>query len=505
MEPWTLPAYPSGKKELVFGAAILCGSLLMANTVLYGGFHLGFSIAAVICILCAGIYLLCSGCKLKAYPAALLVLSLVISASFARSDDAFVKLVMLCFLFVGINLGLSLLAGKNRFHPGGAASVLDAFCAFFGQGFGELPPVTRGIGTALRGGGTLLKKGSAILLGFGIAVPLLLIIVPLLTQADAAFEGLLAQLPEISIASILSTAVLGSLLALVLYAQGVALRHAPAPLKRTSIPHRGLPTATVNTVLGAVCFVYCVYLASQLAYLAGGFSGVLPEGYTLAQYARRGFFEMAWLCAINLVIFISSLALCGKKAPSPKSTRLLCLFIGIVTLFLVSTASAKMLLYIGSFGLTRLRVLTQIIIVFLGLVTVLVCLWLFLPKLPYMKAVILVALAIGAAVSWMDVDTQVARYNVTAYLDGRMESVDVHYLSSLGNGAVPYILQLSQEAPDSDIADTAAFVLENSWTAPPEDFRDWNYVNHIAAKILGDPPEAASDTQLCRSAGKDFP
>ena len=111
-----------------------------------------------------------------------------------------------------------------------------------------------------------------------------------------------------------------------------------------------------------------------------------------------------------------------------------------------------------------------------------------------MKAVIISALLIGAALSWADVDTQVARYNVSRYLSGQAETIDVDYLNSLGSGAVPYLQKLAKEAPDTAVSDSAQFYIENTCIAAPEDFRDWNYVNHIAAKILGVPPSAATDT-----------
>ncbi len=488
--------FPVGKRELIFGTVLLAVCLLMANCVIFGGFHLGFAAAYILCILCSGAYLICCGHRPTAYSASLLALSMVTAASFARSDDGFVKLVMLCFLFISTNLGLSLLAGKNRYHTGGIRSVLDAFETLCGLGVGELPASSRGLGAAIRRSGSIGQTGGAVLLGLGIAVPVLLIIVPLLIQADAAFEGMLRYLPEFSLEEIILTVLFGGCLAFVLYTRNAALRYMDvrsAPAKG----RKGMSALTVNTLLITVCLVYCAYLVSQLAYFTGGFAGVLPEDYTLAQYARRGFFEMTWLCAINLSIIIFSLSLCKKEVTAPLFTRLLCLFIGIVTLFLVAAASAKMILYIQSFGLTRLRLLTQVVMVFLGIVTALVSVWLFVPRLPYMKAVLVTALLIGAAVSWADVDTQVAKYNVNAYLSGKMETVDVEYLDSLGNGAVPYLAklaQLSNEYEHRDIADTAEFYLVNRWCAKPEDFRSWNYVNSNAAKILGDPPTNAEDT-----------
>ena len=490
-------SFQTEKKELLFGAALLAICMLMFNSIIAGGFQLGYAIAYVLCVLCSGGYLISRGHKLNFYSAALLVLSMITATSFARADDAVVKLVMFLFMFISTNLGLCLLAKKNQFRPSGLCSVLDAFTTQFGRGFGELPASYRGLFAAFRRSGTLGQKTCAILVGLGITVPVMLIIIPLLIQADAAFEGLLKYLPEFSVAYAILTVIFGSGLACVLYTRNTALHHGNDPRQRIST-FLGISPLTINTVLIGVCVVYCAYLVSQLAYLVGGFAGILPEDFTLAQYARRGFFEMAWLCAINLTIMVLSLSLCKKESHAPLVTRLLCLFVGIVTLFLVATASAKMILYIESYGLTRLRVLTQVVMVFLAVVTLTVCLWLFIPKLSYMKTVMLAALIIGTTVSWIDVDTMVARYNVNSYLSGQLETVDIEYLDSLGSGAVPYIEKLSMQASDQTIANTATFYLASHSLEKPKDFRAWNYADHKALQVLDSfrIPEAYPNTMF---------
>jgi hypothetical protein len=157
-----------------------------------------------------------------------------------------------------------------------------------------------------------------------------------------------------------------------------------------------------------------------------------------------------------------------------------------MTLFLVSTASAKMLLYISSYGLTRLRVLTQVAMVFFGLTTIFVCLWLFIRKLPYMKCIVLTALLLAALVSWTDVDTFVARYNTERYLTGKTETVDTRYLDDLGSGAVPYLDRLYRESPDKAIRDAAYHALTEWAQATQGDFRSWNYADAVAEKYLKD-------------------
>lgn len=478
-------AFATTAKEFVFGILILVIACLLVNSVFYAGMNLGFAIFSVCAVLCSTGYLLRSGHRLTSYSAALLILTLVICSSFARSDDGFVKFVLFCFLVVGANLGLCLLSGQNRRKEAGIASLLDVPRTVFMLGLGQLAECFRGLRIGFQRSGTAGKKGGAVLLGLLIAIPLLAIVIPLLISADAAFDALLQQLPDWELGELIVSVIFGSMLAVYLYCRAVALHRTPKSAPDTTRP-KGINPITVNTVLIAIGVVYVVYLVSQLAYFSGGFSGILPEDYTLAQYARRGFFEMAWLCAINLGVIALAVGLVKKTFAAPLLTRLICLFLGIVTLFFAVSASAKLFLYIDGYGLTRLRVLTQVIILFLGISTIAVCLWLFLPKLAYMKVVLLTALVLGAVVGWADVDTVVAAYNVSAYQSGALSSIDVEYLDSLGTGAIPYIARLTEDA-DPVVAEAAKNALEYDFFSRADDFRDWNWTNASAQPYIRKP------------------
>lgn len=481
-----LPFFPTGKKEGIFGVFVVIFSIFLANCLIYSGVNLGFTLALLGSTAAAVVYLWRSGCKGSWYGWTLLALSAVIIPGFARTDDGFVKFVMGCFLFVAVNLGLCDVAGKTVWNTSSVRSLLDCFRTAFVLTIGRISYAFRGISIMLQSGGTAAKNGAAALLGAVIAIPVLAILIPLLMSADAAFQGLLELLPEFELEEILATLIFGSGLACLGYTRAVALRHDPKINDNYVNLRKGLNPITVNTVLGAVCAVYVVYLASQLAYFVGGFSGILPEEFTVAEYARRGFFEMAWICVINLTVMILAISFTEKKqGRSPLSIRLLCLFIGIVTLFLVVAAGAKMVLYIGSFGMTRLRVLTMVIMAFLGLTTAIVSLWLFAPKLPYMKIVVLSAMLLGAAVLWTDVDSVVAKYNVDNYLSGQLENVDIPHLKSLGSGAVPHLDRLVREASDKKVREKAESALTHlAYQHKIQDFRDWNYVEAIAEIIL---------------------
>lgn len=472
--------FSAEKPELLFLALMVLGGVCLCNFTLFAGYDLGFALAIPLCIWSSFGYLVCRGHRPTAYSTTLLALSTLCALGFARSDDGFVKFVLVCFLAVGINLGLCLLAQQNYRNPSSVGSLLDAPRAFFVHGFGGLSSALRGLGEAVRAN-TFAKKGSAFLLGLCVSIPALLIIIPLLISADAAFSGLVDLMPEFQFYEFVVTVVLGLLLSGIFYTRCVSMHHETRTDTTKSV-RKGVHAITINTALCVVCLVYIAYLFSQLAYFVGGFAGILPEEYTLAQYARRGFGEMAMLTGINLGLICICLGVVNKETGAPLFTRILCLFICLVTLFFVSAASAKMLLYIESYGLTRLRVMTQIIMLFFALTTVIVTVWLFLPRLPYMKVVLILALVMGAATIWMDVDTLVAGYNVNAYLSGKLETVDVDYLNSLSDGAVPHIAKLQQDEKYGTAAKNR--LKDRKQSNSDADFRSWNYVNHTAQQYL---------------------
>ena len=481
MEERTLPRYPAGKRELIFGLLVLLFGTFTWNSILYGGFCLGFALGALALTGCSFWYLLRCGFRPGKYEAALLALAAVIFAGFARSSDGDMKAGMLLMALFAVNLGLCRMAGQSRRDPGGIASALDAPRALFTLGVGGMSAALRGLNDARKNAGTAGKRGGAAILGVLIALPVAAVLIFLLMRADAAFEGLMDMLPDADWPEPVISLFFGVFAGWILYSRGVGLKYGEKNGKEGK-PFHGFSAITVNILLGTVCLIYAVYLLSQLAYLGGGFAGILPEEYTLAQYARRGFFEMAWLSFINLGLMCLAMGLVEKKTGVPALTRGLCLFLGLAALLLIAAASAKMLLYIGGYGLTRKRVLTEAFMLWLGVTTILVSVWLCRPRFPYMKGAVICALILGCVTFWADVDTFVARYNVRAYRSGQLETIDMAHMGSLGDGALPYIKELTQDR-DPEVASAAMDILENSYCSI-SDFRSWTYTESAARRAV---------------------
>jgi hypothetical protein len=94
--------------------------------------------------------------------------------------------------------------------------------------------------------------------------------------------------------------------------------------------NRVFPIAGAVSFLTVISLTYLVYLFSQLAYFFSAFNGFLPEGYTrtASAFARRGFFEMFAICAINILIISIISAFSKREGGKPSlAVRLLSLFI----------------------------------------------------------------------------------------------------------------------------------------------------------------------------------
>ena len=132
------PSPEAGKRELILAVVLLPAAMLLINCLFFGGVHLGFALAMLLTLGTAIAYLLRSGHRGDGYSWALLALSAVILPGFARGDDGFVKFILLCFLFVSCNLGLTGLAGKRRYPTERVSTLADVFSTAFGLGFGWL-------------------------------------------------------------------------------------------------------------------------------------------------------------------------------------------------------------------------------------------------------------------------------------------------------------------------------------------------------------------------------
>ncbi len=227
-------------------------------------------------------------------------------------------------------------------------------------------------------------RAGSILLGIVIVIPVLVIILPLLSSADAGFQSLMSDLTG-NLADYISNHLL-VIFVRVLFAVPVSFylfglifggihgrntdRFQEEKLLETGGQLRKVPDAAICTALLIVCLIYCLFMAIQGRYLFSAFNGMLPEGFTYSEYARRGFFELCQIGVWNLIFTWLAGACSRTDRRGHRGLGFLTVLLSVLTLLLLVTAVSKMGMYISVYGLTVYRILPLIFMLWVGLVFV---------------------------------------------------------------------------------------------------------------------------------------
>jgi len=89
----------------------------------------------------------------------------------------------------------------------------------------------------------------------------------------------------------------------------------------------------------------------QITYLFGA-KGILPEGFTYAEYAREGFFQLLFVCILNLIMVLVGINLFREN----KCLKGILCVISLCTFVMIASSAYRMILYIRFYYLTFLRI-----------------------------------------------------------------------------------------------------------------------------------------------------
>lgn len=214
---------------------------------------------------------------------------------------------------------------------------------------------------------------------------------------------------------------------------------------------------TLSAVL-PILFLYVVFFISQWKYYMSAFSGKLPSGFSYANYAREGFFQLCVVSVINMVIIIFvELFMNAKEAWVVKVKSAVVITYAVCTLILIATAISKMVLYIDSYGLTPKRVYSSWLMLVLAIIFLVMIIKQFAKKLQAVAVSFAVVVVMFSALALSNVDGLIVRYNVNRYLDGSLQSVDVWAMMDLGDAAVPELVYLMEELEDRGAVGTDSY------------------------------------------------
>ncbi len=273
---------------------------------------------------------------------------------------------------IALNVGaLVVLVASDGLELGQHQPWSRSFFAWLSAVFDVWPWLRRGIDQLGRlGSGRFAVWLRSAAIGLTVATVLGM----LLASGDAAF-GWLVSIFDVAawLGHLVVTALMvipASIVAL------VAARAEPEMLGPDRVDEAQAPTgrsfrAEALAALWAATATLVVWCGLQVALISGGARSVVlsQQGLTAADYTRQGFFQLVAVAAITLAV-LNTAHRVGRRslAPDP-AQRIPAALIGLALAALIAVSFSRLAYYIGSFGLTMLRLSVATFLAWLAVMT----------------------------------------------------------------------------------------------------------------------------------------
>lgn len=428
------------KRDNIFAILSIISSIIASAFGIWGGFRGGFTVSSILMLGTFTVYLANKEFKIKLFPLVCMILSVGISLSYTITSNGSVLFWSTVVLALLNMVWYTFLVSNQR--ESGDLGLLRIIFKPLLQGIFINMSVS--LKSLISGNVKNSKKLGMSVLGILISIPFLTVIIPLLMSSDEAFSGMANMFSDNILTAILKI-IFGRIIAIFVIPYGFTLKKEEQN-ESERVKFKGIENSLLISFLSVISVCYLAYLFSQLAYFFSAFSGFLPKDYnfTLSAYARRGFFEMSVIAAINFVIIFAAVLISRKKEGKLcVSLKALCTFIGFFTLIIIATALSKMVLYIGNYGMTILRITTSAFMVFLAVVFISLMLRVFIPKIKVIRTGLVTAATVLIILGTVNVNYVVADYNFNAYRTKILNEIDVQTIYELGEEGIPYLIKLT--------------------------------------------------------------
>ena len=307
-----------------------------------------------------------------------------------------------------------------------------------------------------------------IFLGLLIGTPFIMIVIFLLSSADATFKNIFDHLFnfDINVPENIGTLIWSLPMATYLYAliYGSSIEDNSKSFNidkfnKTMDNAAFIPRFSLYTVNAVICCFYILFIGIQAIYFIDILGGSLPADFTYSEYARRGFFELLAVALINIV-FIAVAKIFSVKNENNKYLRIHIILNSILTLALISVDFAKMYLYISTYGLTTLRIIPSVFMIFLCFVFAFIIMGEFKKSFPVTKLSFYAGNILFVLLCLANIDAVVARYNLNAYMNGNLPYYDIYDLRESDMAVMPVIYKAWKNSSDKELKDKLHFCAE---------------------------------------------
>ncbi|MBP6944626.1 DUF4173 domain-containing protein [Patescibacteria group bacterium] len=324
-----------------------------------------------------------------------------------------------------------------------------------------------------------------VLKGVVMAVPVLVVFGILFSQADLAFSQFLTSFVDITITERMVEYVVQWLFAFVATLSFLSYiffsKRPESNIAETSEATKSVKSIEVMVFLGLIAALFLLFIGFQVTYLFGGEANILNAGFTYAEYARQGFWELLAVAALSLLVLLASEKYAGVEGKKDKPFLVPALILIAEVGVLMVSAFKRLSLYIDAYGMTALRFYAVGFIVFLVALFILLAIKFIVLKRESFFAfgALLSLVVLLITVNLVNPDAFIARANLERY--NQTGKIDLPYMSELSADAQSWKIELYKKLEGGDRG-YLQMSLERQKARLEIDRADWQSANLARAR-----------------------
>lgn len=476
------------KASLIVGVSLVLG--LLFDYFFYGKIP-GIAFPLYVVLVVAGLFAIANFFKKQISKDVLWLLAPLIFFSamvFVRSSG------LLTFLNIIASLLLLLVIAEVSFGEKMKNFLVRDYVKVFLLPFKFIHPLFQTLSNLLsrRGVNKDQKVFSQVAKGILMAIPALFVFLLLFSSADLIFQKYVSDLisidiePEIIFRSIL--VLIATLVYIGAYSYSLREKQNQIAARQNSKNH-SVGRIESSILLGSVNVLFFIFILVQLTYLFGGESNISAQGFTYAEYARRGFFELIAVAVISLLLLLTmEKYVIKKEADHALGFKVLSTALAVQVILIMASAFTRLSLYEEAYGFTTLRLYSHAFIILLAIVFCLLLCKVYKKDKRESTFAFRVFISITlflAVMNFLNPDAFIACRNIERL--ATTGKLDIYYLSRLSDDAIPNtikVLNISNEDLRKGFARELYWRVQNSDSSYFSKWQSLNISRMRADKIL---------------------
>ena len=196
----------------------------------------------------------------------------------------------------------------------------------------------------------------------------------------------------------------------------------------------------------------------------------LPGDYTYAEYAREGFFQLLFVCMINMILVL----ICLKLFDNNKVLKIFLMIISACTFIMIASSLFRMIMYVEVYQLSYLRYMVLFGLIVITVLMLGICITIFKSDFPLFRYCTLAVTILYLCFAFSKPAYQIAKYNLSDRYDEA--HIDYTYINSyLCADATPAIVDAIERRGSTE--ETVTKFTEYFEKYYKEDYEGFRHIN----------------------------